>query len=403
MNENPNMLDRRKMSDGALIGAVARREFVTQVRRPEFWGSLIIMALVVFASIGAQALFSGNQSQPRVDVSSSQPDMLAALRTSDAVTVVEVDSDGQARAAVTDESADAAILADGSAVYLDRVDEGLDSALRKAHSDVAVTTALRVSGATDEQVSEALNPEPLAVTMLDPDADRKTQRTFIALIAIVSIFFLMFSFGQTIAQGVLEEKSSRIVEILLAKVRSWHLLSGKVLGLGAVVLTQITVLMLGGVTAAAAADLIDVPADAVSVGLLVLAWFIPGYFLFATMWAVAGALVSRPEDLSNAAGPVSLLMTMGLLGALFPFTGVAPALSATLSMVPGFSWSMMPVRMARDQVPGWQIVVALVAMAAAIMVLVRIGGRVYVGGLLENGGLLKARAAFRRAKESGVA
>lgn len=395
--------DRRTMSSTSLVASVARREFVTQVRRPEFWGSLIIMSLVVCASIGAQALFSGQPSDWRVDVSTSQPEFVAALRAVDAVTVVEVESDSAARAAVDDESASAAVLANGSAIFLDRVDADLGSILQKAHSDVSVSAALRASGSTDDQITTALNPEPMSVTMLDPDAERKTQRTFIALIGIVSIFFLMFSFGQTIAQGVLEEKSSRIVEVLLAKVRSWQLLSGKVVGLGAVVLVQILVLMLGGVTAAAAANLIDVPADAVSVGLIVLAWFVPGYLLFATLWAVAGALVSRPEDLSNAAGPVSLLMTMGMLGALFPFTGVAPAVSDVLSMVPGLSWSMMPVRMAREQVPGWQILVAILAMAAAIAALVRIGGRVYVGGLLDNGGLLKARAAFRRAKESGVA
>lgn len=395
--------DRRAMSSASLIASVARREFVTQVRRPEFWGSLIIMVFVVCASIGAQALFSGQSSKQRVDVSTSQPEMVAALRAMDAVTVVEVESDGQARSAVDDESASAAVLADGSAIFLDRVDDDLNRLLQKAHSDVEVSAALRAAGSTGDQIAGALNPEPMPVDMLDPEAERKTQRTFIALIGIVAIFFLMFSFGQTIAQGVLEEKSSRIVEVLLAKIRSWHLLSGKVLGLGVVVLTQILVLMLGGVTAAAVANLIDVPTDAVSVGLIVLAWFVPGYFLFATLWAVAGALVSRPEDLSNAAGPVSLLMTMGILGALFPFTGVAPVVSDALSMVPGLSWSMMPVRMARDQVPGWQILVAVLAMAAAIAVLVRIGGRVYVGGLLDSGGLLKARTAFRRAKESGVA
>lgn len=400
-------------SNAELIGLIAQREIVIQLRRREFWGSLIIMAIVVVASFGAQALFTGGPSTYRVAVvdapaGPSRQDLRAALEAQATsgggdLTVGTVASDGDAEARVRDGAADAAVLADGSAVYLDNLPGPLGEALSAAAANAATRSALARQGLDPAQISGVLSVEPLQLRALDPDAQRDTQRTVIAVIGIIAVFFLMFSFGQAIAQGVLEEKSSRIVEVLLAKVRASQLLTGKVLGLGVVVLIQILFLVGCGFAAAMSFDLIAVPIDAVEVGLLVLLWFVPGYFLFATLWAVAGALVSRQEDVVNAAGPVSFLMTIGVLGALFPFTGVMPAVSTVLSMMPGFSWSMMPVRMAREVVPWWQTGIAIALLALAIAVLLRIAGRIYVGGLLNNGGLLTARAALRSAKESGLA
>jgi ABC-2 type transport system permease protein len=394
----------------ALVALVAQREIVTQLRRQEFWGSLILMMVVVAASFGAQALFASGPSTYRVAVVDAPTAGLFApaldaqpLPDGSDLIVTPSASDAEAETAVRASVFDAAVLADGSVVHLDGLAAPLAGALGATSSAVATRELLAAQGLNEATIAEVLVMKPLRERALDPDTRRDTERTVIALVGIVAVFFLMFSFGQAIAQGVLEEKSSRIVEVLLAKVRAGQLLTGKVLGLGVVVLVQILVLVTDGFVAAVAFDVITVPADALEVGLLVLVWFVPGYFLFATLWAVAGALVSRQEDVVNAAGPVSFLMTIGVLGALFPFTGVAPGVSTALSMVPGLSWSMMPIRMAREVVPWWQTVIAVVLIVAAIAALLRVAGRIYVGGLLENGGLLKATAAWRSAKESGLA
>ena len=137
-------------------------------------------------------------------------------------------------------------------------------------------------------------------------------------------------------------------------------------------------------------------------GALVIAWFIPGYFLFATLWAVAGSLISRQEDIQHAAGPVSFLQTISLLAALVPFSGVSDTLTRILSLVPGLSSSVMPIRMATEQVPWWEITVAVVLTLVAIVGLLRVGARIYSGGLLQHGGIVKARAAMRDAREGGM-
>lgn len=398
-------------NSAGVVALIAAREIVTQLRRREFWGSLIITAIVVVASVGAQALFAGGPSTYHVAVVNTladpgRPNLLAALQAQapsgggDLVINTEP-SDTDAESRVRNGIFDAAVLADGSVIYLDQLPGPLDEVLRTAAASAATRSALARQGLTEAQISAALSVQPLRLRALDPDAHRHSQRIVLAFIAIMALFFLMLTFGQAIAHGVLEEKSSRIVEVLLAKVRATQLLAGKVLGMGVVVLIQILFLVICGFVAAVSFDLLAIPTDAVKVVLVVLLWFVPGYLLCATLWAVAGALVSRPEDLTNAAGPVSFVMTIGMLGTLFLFTGAAPAVSAALSMLPGFSWSMMPVRMASETVPWWQTGIAIALLALAIAVLLRVAGRIYVGGLLNHGGLLTARAALRNANESG--
>ncbi|MBY6350956.1 ABC transporter permease [Rhodococcoides corynebacterioides] len=397
----PSTDKRSRARDLRIVTEVARREFLTQTARPEFWGSLIIMALIVVVSMGAQKLFSDEGSTPTVAVADSATGYRTEL-TDQGIAVRSEPSDDSVRAAVEADEVSAGVLTSGAVVFLDRVDAGVVDAVQSAHESVLARSVLTDSGLTPDRISAALDVPSLDVVTLDPDAERSLQATIVAIIGVVAIFFLMFSFGQSIAHGVLEEKSSRVAEVLLAKIKAWHLLTGKIVGLGAVVLIQILVLMIGGVTAAATFGLMAVPADGIRVGLLVLAWFVPGYVLVATLWAVAGALVSRPEDIANAAGPVSMVMTLGVFGALFPFTGLAPAIGDVLSMVPGFSWSMMPVRMAAGPVPGWQSLVAVALSVLAVTALIRLGSRIYVGGLLDNSGVLKARQALRTARESGL-
>jgi ABC-2 type transport system permease protein len=161
-------------------------------------------------------------------------------------------------------------------------------------------------------------------------------------------------------------------------------------------------ILVAGMVGAVAFGVVDAPADLARIGGIVLLWFIPGYFLFATMWALAGALVSRPEDLNHAAGPVSFLQTLGLLAALVPFIGLDRGLAQVLSLLPGTSWAVMPVRMATESVPLWEIAASLGLMLAAIAVMLRVGGRIYAGGVLEHGGMMRAKTALRIARERGL-
>ncbi|WP_030845843.1 ABC transporter permease [Streptomyces sp. NRRL F-4474] len=395
-----------------LVGLVAWREIVTQFQRKELWASLVMMILVFCGALGLQKVFTGAADRPVLAVVGEHRDLTESLRAQTAgasgdggargVEVVSYENEAAAEAAVRAEKADAALVGEGRVLVREKLPEPLAGPLYEAHRTAQTTERLRDGGLTDAAIARALAVQPLTVSALDPDADRRTERTMTAAIGVMALFFLTFMFGQGIAQGVLEEKSSRIVEVLLAKVHAWQLLAGKVLGIGLVAFVQISAMAAGGVTVAVAADLVDAPADAIGTSVSVVLWFIPGFLGFAALWAVAGALASRAEDLQHAAGPVSMLQTLSLMAALAPFTGISDTLTRLFSLVPGLSSAVMPVRMASENVPWWEVALAAVLLLASIAALLRVGGRIYIGGLLQHGGIVKARTALRNARLGGM-
>lgn len=392
------------LSSFRLIAMIAGREIATQFRRKELWGSLIITVVVLVGALGVQKLFSGAASSYTVGIAGDQAAVSAALTEQQVVgiDVVALPADADPAGSIEAGELDAVLGSDGRVIVPDSPPGELIEVIQQANSAVTSVESLRAAGLDDSQITGVFSVDPLAVVSLDADAAVKQEQTVTAIVAVMILFFLMFMFGQAIAQGVLEEKSSRIVEVLLAKVRAWHLLTGKVIGVGAVVLTQMVAILVAGMVGAVAFGVVDAPADMARIGGIVLLWFIPGYFLFATMWALAGALVSRPEDLNHAAGPVSFLQTLGLVGALVPFIGLDRSLAQVLSLLPGTSWAVMPVRMATETVPLWEIATSLGLMLVAIAVMLRVGGRIYAGGVLEHGGMLKAKTALRIARDRGL-
>ncbi|WP_455359959.1 ABC transporter permease [Streptomyces sp. SYSU K21746] len=392
-----------RLSSGTLVRMVAQREIVTQFLRKEMWVSLVIMIVVFCGSLGLQTAFGGDEKST-LGVVGQQREFTDALTAQSAaggpgIEIVRYADADTARRAVRDGKAEAAVVGDGRIVVQEKLPEELGAAVQQAHRTTVTVDRLRDGGLGDAQITGALTVQPLQVAALDPDVERDFQRTMTAGIGVMLLFFMMLMFGQGIAQGVLEEKSSRIVEILLAKVTSWQLLTGKVLGIGVVALAQITAIMVCGIGFALVAGLLDAPADAISTGMLVIAWFVPGYFLFATLWALAGAMVSRQEDIQHAAGPVSFLQTIGFTAALLPFMDFSATLTRIFSIVPGSSWAVMPVRMAAEPVPWWDIVAAALLMVVTIGVLLRVGGRIYMAAILQHGGIIKTREALRRARE----
>nr|PZN41710.1 MAG: hypothetical protein DIU60_16460 [Actinomycetota bacterium] len=392
---------RGRPSPAYLIRTIAHREITVQLQRTELWVSLVLMVAVFCASLAVQTLFGDDARAARLGVAGERPALVTALRAQ-AIEPVRYGSADAALAAVRAGEVDAAVVGGGEIVVLEELPERLAAPLRLAHREAVIAERLQDSGLPAAQVAAAFDVAPPAVRALEPEAGRASQRTMTAAMGVMVLFFLMFMFGQGIAQGVLEEKSNRIVELLLGKVRPAQLLAGKVLGIGTVALAQITLIATSGVAVALLTGLVDVPRDAIGTAALVVAWFVPGYLLFATLWAVAGSLVSRQEDIQHAAGPVSFLQSIALLAALAPFSGANDTLTRVLSLVPGLSSSVMPVRMAAEPVPWWDVALAVALTVAAIAALLRVGARIYSGGLLRHGGIVKVGQALRDSREGGI-
>jgi ABC-2 type transport system permease protein len=387
----------RNPGSGALVRLVAAREISTRVRDKSFIISSVVIILLILGSIGLQVALNSGGDAVRIGVVGDRAALQPALEAQGAavgadVTVVGLDDEAAARTAVEDGDVDGALVTGTSAPELiveDSADGSLHAVVQGAVAQLSLGEQLARAGVTAVDVPE------VAVTPLQPDAARNGQRIVAAVIGVGLLYGLLILFGQFVAQGVVEEKSSRVVELLLATMRPWQLLTGKILGLGVLGLAQIIVVVLVGVGGALAFDVVDIPADLIGTALSVVGWFVLGYALYASIFAVAASLVSRQEDLGTVLMPTSLVLVGAFVIGIQAASDPGGTLASVTSFVPGLSPLVMPVRQAAGQVALWEIALAVVLMLVAIALVVRLGGRVYSGALLRTSGKTKLREALR--------
>lgn len=377
---------------------VARREFTTQVRSRSFVIGLLI-TLLLFGGIGAFSVFAAGQSSSAslgvTPETAGLQDALAETARAQGLdlTIVAVE-DGPGREQVEADELD--VLLTGSAgdyelLGRDSVDDDVAAVVGTAVQQRVLTEALASAGVAPATLAE--RAQVATVTLLPEDPNRG-QQLAVALVGTALLFFSVSGYGQLVATGVVEEKQSRVVELLLATMTPWQLLAGKVLGLGAVGLLQLVILGLIAVTAGVVGGLLTVPAAAAGMFVIVVVFYLLGFFLFAALYAALGSTVSRQEELNSLVAPMIFLL-------LIPFVLVANllpndprnGLAAALSFVPFFSQTIMPARYALGVAPLWEVGVAALLAVVAIVVVVRVAGRVYANSILRTGarvGLVEA-------------
>ena len=212
--------------------------------------------------------------------------------------------------------------------------------------------------------------------------------SLLALILYVTIVI----YGLQVMQGVIEEKQSRIIEVLLSSVKPFQLLLGKVIGIGSVSLTQIGVwaLSLGLVSAVAAAQAIafgamKIPTIPISLLVFFVIYFVLGYFVFATLYAIVGSMVSSQEDGQQAQMPISILFASSMMLFSVVMTNPDSTLSIVLSLIPFFTPILMFMRITVQQPPMWQIALSIVLLLGTIIGEVWLAGKIYRVGVLMYG------------------
>jgi ABC-2 type transport system permease protein len=250
-----------------------------------------------------------------------------------------------------------------------------------------------------DQVVTALTSDALDVRVLSGQAaDENDGRAMIAYGGLVLTYMVILSYAVWTLNGVTEEKANRVIELLLATARPWQLLAGKILGISVLGLGQFLVTVAAAVIAirvTGAFDLPVVPTD--MVGTLIL-WVVLGFAMYTVLAGAAGALASKTEDAQNAMTPI----TLSAVGAFFLSFAVlgnpdgVPALVGTF--IPFTAPFVIPIRSAFQVLPLWQHLAAIAITLMTIVLLLRVGARVYSGGVLQFGGRLKWREAFRGAE-----
>jgi ABC-2 type transport system permease protein len=208
------------------------------------------------------------------------------------------------------------------------------------------------------------------------------------------LFGTITTYGAMVLSGVVEEKSSRTVEVLLARMPARNLLAGKIAGIGALGLAQIGLTALVALVAGAMVDAVDIPAVGGGVVAWAVVWFVLGYALYATVFGTLGSLASRTEDASSVAGPVTVVL---ILGFMLSFAAIGSAYTTWARLVSWFPITApfaMPNRIAMGAATWWDPLVAVALTIGAIAGLIVVGGRIYTRAILHTGATLSLAEAW---------
>jgi ABC-2 type transport system permease protein len=373
---------------------VALREISTKLRDKTFIGSTLFMLVVVMLAVIVPALIAGNGSPDKIAVTNDAGARIVQaadqFNGDDSLETTRVADRAAAEQAVTSGDVKAALLpADNGYVVIgdDRVDSGLQNSLREAVANLGMFDNAAKAGLTPEQLragtavqEQLLNPGPLPEIVAD----------FVNIGLALAFYMTALGFGMMIAQSVVQEKESRVVEILAAAIPIRALLWGKVVGNTVMALTQIVVIAaasLIGLLVTGQADILEVIAPVA--GWFVV-FFVLGFVALAGLWAVAGSLATRQEDLGSTTLPGQMILMIPFFFSVFA-GGTAKTWA---SFVPIASSMAMPGRMLTEDVPLWQPLVAIVLLLLATVLIIRLGARLYERTLLQTGRKLGYREAL---------
>ncbi|MGH8794096.1 MAG: ABC transporter permease [Stackebrandtia sp.] len=381
---------------------VARREILVNGRTKSYLIGLAVMSVLAVGVMLLPLFVGGGDDEYAVAVSGAESEEFSATlsRLAEAadvnvdVEVVDDDAD-ETRRAVEAGDVDAAVADNETLLTEDGTDSELQSLLADAHRQTMVERQLADAGLSSDAVDEALDVTPLSERTLQ--SDDAVGRHMIAYLVVIVMFFFVLMSSMYVAMGVVEEKSSRIVEILLSSLKAWQLLSGKVLGLGVLGLVNLAVPALILLAAGGAAGTTGtLPEGVAGVIVSALGWWVLGFAFFAAMAGALASLVSRQEEVSSAIGPMTMLMIgCYVLSSIYAFRP-AETVAQVLSFVPPFSMMMMPVRAAAGDAPIWQQLLSAGLLAAAAAGMFMLGSAIYRRGVLRTGSRIKLTRVFAK-------
>ncbi len=395
------------------IGAVIRREYLQRVRSKWFLVATIAGPLLMGALFFVPVyLDSRNESTERDLVVTDATDRLAdrvASRLEDAGYTVRVEPWS---AAAVEQLSQQAIDGDfGGFIRLD--DQTLEtgnasffttsrpSSIRRLMMQSLISRSVLEAALEVDGVDAAalLAGGDLRVEVLDEVGDSDDADFLIGFLGSMMLYMVILLWAVAVMRATLEEKTSRIAEIIVSAMRPTYLMLGKIIGVGAVGLTQMfvwavslaLVLVFALPTIVAArpelAALQEVPAMLPGPGALTLfvGYFLFGFFIFAGMYAAVGAMCNSDEEVQQAQIPVIFLIITPVMFLIPVIEDPSSTLSVSLSLFPFFSPILMWPRVAASAAPVWQIALSFVLMAGAVFAVAWLAGRIYKVGLLMTG------------------
>jgi ABC-2 type transport system permease protein len=387
------------------IGLVARREWSQRVKTVTFRVSTVITALLVVALIALPQILGAGEEATRTvglvgDGDPALPTLLeqAGDRLGLTVETEAFTDEAAAEAALRADDVEVVLVGEDRLVWKTDPDEALAAVVVSSVEVLRRQEAIDAIGLTPEEVEQLLQPPELSSTSLDPVSDEQQARRDLAWITVIILFMAIAFYCGFVLMGVVEEKSTRVVEVLLSRITATELLAGKVLGIGLVGLAQFAVVVVAALVAYAVTSDTVAPQTTPTALLWMLFWFVLAYAFYSVLYATAGSLVSRQEDTQTISFPVTAVALVAYFFALGAVESPDSTAALLGSLFPPTAPMVMMIRIADGGVPWWQIALSVALMAASIYGLVHLAGRIYAGGLLRFGGRMKLRDAWRAAE-----
>jgi len=397
---SPDNLDTDRRDEPPWL-LVTRREVVSRITDKSFLLGTAFMVVLIAGFIG----FSAWQEERTETVTLAATPDAAAMATAVAdaapgvdenvdVTVVEVDDRAAAESALREDEVDAWLhpTDDGWQLTSESSEQGslTDVVEVVVQQQVLADNAAEV-GTTVESLQAG---STVTTAFLRGDAEKAGVAEAVGFVFVFLFYFAALVFGMQLASSVIEEKQSRIVEIIAAAIPVRHLLAGKVLGNTALAVIQLMVYLVVGLVGLSFTSYKSyVPALSGPTAWFI-GFFLAGFIALACLWAVAGSLASRTEDLQATSTPLTMLMLVMFFGGL-SLDGRAQVIA---SFVPPVSAVVMPKRILAGGVEWWEPLLALGLLAAFAAVTVWIGERLYRRALLQTGGRVSLRQAWSAAE-----
>ena len=366
MSTQPTTTTERLSTWGATL-LVAEREILSQVRSKAFLISTFITLALVIGGIILSSALGGRTEVIPIAVVGSAP---AAVADSELIEITEVADRSEAEELVRSEDVDAALVPDDSAVgfsliALDEVPDGLVATL-------------------------SVSPE---VELLNPSETIASLRFIIGLAFGLVFMLAVLGSGATIMQNTVQEKQSRVVEILLAAVPARALLAGKILGnsvIGVGTAAAIAAAAALGLAITGQGELLDL----LSAPLIwFVVFFIFGFVLVASVFAAGAALVSRQEDTGAVMTPAMMLVMTPYFGVVF--FGENALVMTILSYIPFSAPVAMPVRLFFGEAQWWEPLLSLALLVVATAIVMTIASKIYTNSLLRMGSRVSLRDALK--------
>ncbi|MDQ2701066.1 MAG: ABC transporter permease [Actinomycetota bacterium] len=382
------------MSGSRATWLAARREIRERLRSRAYRVSTLVQVLAVVA-LAVVVSVTGGDGSTNVKVGTvgengktivAQADRAAGQFNLEFETT-EFDDAAAARSALVDGDIEAAV-GDGPVLVVSDTPEQAQAVLGQAAGDSELMSRLKSAGVPAEQSVKILDANRVSFETVDTGDDGGEG---IGFITTLLLYLALILCGYAVASGVTEEKSTRVVELIINAIKPRNLLAGKVAGIGLIGLLQLLLVVIAGLGTALVMGEIDLPEATFETAGLGLLYFVLGFAFYGCAFAVAGSIVSRQEDSQSTTTPVMLILAGAYVLSISATSEPSSTIAVVGTLVPPIAPLIVPARAAAGELPLDQLIASLVLMIAGCVLLIWLAGRVYERAVLRMGAPLKLR------------